>query len=406
MRQVIFCCELESGVYGWFVHEADAVLISLGLELLSGRREFAEVSEFWGTYQQRIPYTPRFEAIMAEPEEAYGWDEITTGHSLPFSEAVVHRASLLDLPNVGYLGAESPTTGPIFEVRGYPALQSLREALGEGFEVRVMDWMAEYTGEKNPEETLHMISTVRATEPGISTGAATGSGSGAANTTDEPDTTEGAARGAALALDFPFLFLDEDVAAAEERLRRNILPELLTDPGFTGLLILGMDGIRDRGRNCTELQILALWDGDPTGPEPKAPRVKESALRDLLHTELRDLLLKHQPPLRFEVTGWSLPPRTIPDLHATTLILPEASERLTDELLLPSAVTGFLSLREIDQTHPRPPQRSGHRLVLHGREVDRLLFARSLETLLRRTPTLLRSRNIERSEHRASFYRR
>ncbi len=113
--------------YGFFMHEADVLLWALGCAVEKGDLTLDGLRECWQPYRRLWPTL--YKANLQEWEE-HLWPSLEGDHDTPVTTAFFMReAENLNIPNAGYLGSYSMSTGDIFEVRGADALAALQEAL-------------------------------------------------------------------------------------------------------------------------------------------------------------------------------------------------------------------------------------------------------------------------------------
>jgi hypothetical protein len=155
--EIIFCCEENPDSYGWFLHEADVLLLSLASMVGGGAMTADEARDEWKAYREFWP------AIYDEDE--YGPSEFpdpdTALDVLPASSDFWQKASRLNIPGVGFSRDVSPASGEIFEVHGDGALETLKDRLRGDYRVIVMDHSALYAGGWEPEEAREHIERAR-----------------------------------------------------------------------------------------------------------------------------------------------------------------------------------------------------------------------------------------------------
>jgi hypothetical protein len=176
---VVFCLDqFEYGQegFGWFLHEADYLLLSVAQHVEEGNITVTEALEWLEPYlsdahiRERIPFLKEGWSF----EDAQKWERIFDKDSpdfpvyedviedLPITHIFQDRAYDLaidaDIPDVGYLGF-SGSTGPIFSVESLEALERLRKAVAGKYKIVVKEDLDEYVPSPapSPEEARRFI---------------------------------------------------------------------------------------------------------------------------------------------------------------------------------------------------------------------------------------------------------
>ncbi len=179
---VVFCLdELEDwGKFGYFLHEADYLLLSLASSeeegditvaeafekldhYLSDPRitervgflkegwSFADARKWQEIFEKSVPDFPRYESVLED---------------LPitriFEDEANSSAKDLGIPDVGYFGF-SGSTGEIFSVESAEALEALRKAMAGKYKIVVKNDLNEYVPypPPNPEEAEKFVEHYR-----------------------------------------------------------------------------------------------------------------------------------------------------------------------------------------------------------------------------------------------------
>ncbi len=175
---VVFCLdELEDwGRFGYFLHEADYLLLSLASSVEEGDITVAEAFEKLDPYlsDPRITEKVGFLKEGWTVADAWKWQEIfeKSVQDLPRYESILEdlpithifeaeassSAKESGIPDVGYFGF-SGSTGEIFSVESAEALEALRKAMAGKYKIVVKNDLDEYVSSPppNPEEAERFV---------------------------------------------------------------------------------------------------------------------------------------------------------------------------------------------------------------------------------------------------------
>ena len=175
---VVFCLdELEDwGRFGYFLHEADYLLLSLASSVEEGAITVAEAFGKLEPYLSDPGITEKVGALKEgwSVADSWKWQEIfeKSVPDLPSYESVLEdlpithifqdeahsTAKELGIPEVGYFGS-SGSTGEIFSVESVAALEALRKAIAGKYKIVVKKDLDEYVPfpPPNPEEAERFV---------------------------------------------------------------------------------------------------------------------------------------------------------------------------------------------------------------------------------------------------------
>lgn len=181
-EDVVFCLDGEDygqEGYMFFMHEADVLLMALASKVENGEMDSLEARRMWLPYRKWFPplydsdeweaYARKIELAtwrpgMPDPMENNPLEETgfppASMEYLPASDAFALYADNLGLPDVGFLGAWSGSTGEIFEVASEEALRSLTAKVAGEYRLVVCKDLIEYdfTGSSNgPSDALSCL---------------------------------------------------------------------------------------------------------------------------------------------------------------------------------------------------------------------------------------------------------
>ncbi len=133
-EDLIICLDRQGyGEYGFFMHEADVLLWALGYAVEKGDLTLDGLRECWKPYRRLWPTL--YKTDLREWEHHW-WPSLEGDHDTPVTTAFFMReAENVNIPDAGYLGSYSMSTGAIFEVRGADTLAALREALKGSYRI-------------------------------------------------------------------------------------------------------------------------------------------------------------------------------------------------------------------------------------------------------------------------------
>jgi hypothetical protein len=182
---VVFCLDMlryeREGKFGYFLHEADYLLLSLADNVHDGNITVAEAFEVLQPYvddpqaeNQSIREGIRTLKEGWSFEDAQKWVQILYGDSFDFpgyddvlqdqpfthifQDEAYSVAYELGISDVGYFGF-SGSTGPIFSVESPEALEELRKVMAGKYKNVVKEDLNEYApaSPPSPEETKRFI---------------------------------------------------------------------------------------------------------------------------------------------------------------------------------------------------------------------------------------------------------
>lgn len=158
---VVFCAEGLSG-YGWFFHEADAMLFSLDIHVSAGEMTTEEALQAWEPYREHWPEL--YDLTPEVLEDEYGIQDFPDSDrildTLPASGGFWHRAAGLSIPGVGAFGG-GMVSNEIFAVEDADALRALREQLRGDYRIVAFDGVSDYTGYWSAREARRRIEDAR-----------------------------------------------------------------------------------------------------------------------------------------------------------------------------------------------------------------------------------------------------
>jgi hypothetical protein len=154
-EDLIFCMDQQGyGEYGFFMHEADVLLWALGYAVEEGGLTLDGLRECWQPYRRLWPTL--YKTNLREWEERW-WPNLEGDHDTPVTTAFfMHKAENVNIPNVGYVGGYSMSTGAIFGVRGANTLEALREALKGSYRIVLEEDLSNYTF-IGPQEAMRLF---------------------------------------------------------------------------------------------------------------------------------------------------------------------------------------------------------------------------------------------------------
>jgi hypothetical protein len=155
-ENLVFCVDQQgSEEYGFFMHEADVLLWALGGAVERGELTLDQLREYWQPYRRLWPTL--YEANLKEWNE-HLWPRLEGGdYDTPVTtNFFMRKARGVGMPDVGYLGGYSMSTGDIFEVSGADALKRLRDALAGSYRIALMEDLSDYTS-IGPEEAMRLF---------------------------------------------------------------------------------------------------------------------------------------------------------------------------------------------------------------------------------------------------------
>lgn len=176
---VVFCLDqLEYGQkgFGWFLHEADYLLLSLAQHVEGDNITVTEALEWLEPYLSDAHIREQLPILKEgwSREDAQKWERIFDKDSpdFPVYEEVIEDLPIThifqdeagdlaidaDIPDVGYPGF-SGSTGPIFSVESPEALERLRKAVAGKYKIVVKKDMDDYVpyAAPSPEEAKRFI---------------------------------------------------------------------------------------------------------------------------------------------------------------------------------------------------------------------------------------------------------
>ncbi len=154
-EDLIFCVDQQGyEEYGFFMHEADILLWALGYAVEEGDLTLDQMREYWQPYRPLWPTL--YETSLREWKEHW-WPSLEGDHDTPVTTTFFMReAANVDIPDVGYLGGYSMSTGDIFEVSGVGALAALRKALAGSYRIVLREDLSDYTS-IGPSEAMRLF---------------------------------------------------------------------------------------------------------------------------------------------------------------------------------------------------------------------------------------------------------
>lgn len=155
-ENLIFCVDQQGfEEYGFFMHEADVLLWALGGAVERGELTLDQLRQYWRPYRRLWPML--YEANLKEWNERL-WPRLEGGdYDTPVTtNSFMRKAGGLDIPDAGYLGGHSMSTGDIFEVSGVGALAALREALKGRYRIVLRGDLSDYTS-IGPSEAMRLF---------------------------------------------------------------------------------------------------------------------------------------------------------------------------------------------------------------------------------------------------------
>lgn len=154
-EDLIFCVDQQGyEEYGFFMHEADVLLWALGKAVEKGDLTLEQMREHWQPYRHLWPTL--YETNLQEWEEHW-WPSLEGDNDTPVTTAFFMReAENVDIPDVGYLGGYSMSTGEIFEISGADALAALREAFKGKYRIVLEEDLSNYTS-IGPQEAMQLF---------------------------------------------------------------------------------------------------------------------------------------------------------------------------------------------------------------------------------------------------------